>query len=204
MFEEEKECDGSEIFQGRLATIAECANECIGKASMFGFATDDFGGNRCFDDGCNCICETSAKEDGTCDMVPNISYRLYKFKTPGNHGLISNTSQWQTLFLVYLMYFFNQNIDWTLVSEKKECGGSEIYQQHQNSISHCSNECRGKASMFIFGTNDFGQNRCYEDGCICVCETGAKDDGTCDMVSHDGYNLYKFKTRGNDLFQWFI
>ena len=51
--------------------------------------------------------------------------------------------------------------------------------------------------MFIFGTNDFGQNRCDEDGCVCVCETGAKDDGTCNMVSHDGYNLYKFKTRGN-------
>ena len=51
--------------------------------------------------------------------------------------------------------------------------------------------------MFIFGTNDFGQNRCDEDGCVCVCETGAKDDGTCNMISHDGYNLYKFKTRGN-------
>ena len=54
---------------------------------MFGFATNEFGGNRCFDDGCNCICETSAKDDGTCDMVPNISYRLYKFKTPGNYRL---------------------------------------------------------------------------------------------------------------------
>ena len=54
---------------------------------MFGFATNDFGGNRCFDDGCNCICETSANDDGICDMIPNISYRLYKFKTPGNHRL---------------------------------------------------------------------------------------------------------------------
>ena len=56
---------------------------------MFGFATNDFGGNRCFDDGCNCICETSAKDDGTCDMIPNNSYRLYKFKTKprGKHEL---------------------------------------------------------------------------------------------------------------------
>ena len=48
--------------------------------------------------------------------------------------------------------------------------------------------------MFIFGTNDFGTNRCFVEGCNCVCETSAKDDGTCDMESHDGYRLYKFKT----------
>ena len=66
---------------------------------MFGFATNDFGGNRCFDDGCNCICETSAKDDGTCDIVPNNSYRLYKFKTKprGKYGLQNISSPEQKI-----------------------------------------------------------------------------------------------------------
>ena len=46
--------------------------------------------------------------------------------------------------------------------------------------------------MFALGTNDFGVNRCNRKGCKCLCETSAEDDGTCDVVSHKGYRLYKF------------
>ena len=46
--------------------------------------------------------------------------------------------------------------------------------------------------MFIFGTNAFGDDRCYRDGCKCICETAANDDGTCDIKEHMGYNLYRF------------
>ena len=48
--------------------------------------------------------------------------------------------------------------------------------------------------MFALGTNDFGTTRCYADGCTCLCETGAEDDGTCDTVDHKGYHLYRFGT----------
>ena len=91
-----------------------------------------------------------------------------------------------------------------LVANKKECNGSEILfdifnQDAKKSISDCANECRDKASMFIFGTNEFGNDRCSENGCSCSCETSAAQDGTCNMVSHDGYQLYKFMEQGRYL-----
>ena len=61
-----------------------------------------------------------------------------------------------------------------------------------DSIDECAKTCNGVASMFAFGTNDFGVTRCYSDGCTCLCETGAKDDGTCDAVDHSGFRLYRY------------
>ena len=75
-----------------------------------------------------------------------------------------------------------------MVEEKKECIGSETNQGKMTSVSDCANACKGNASMFIFGTNEFGQKRCDGDGCYCYCET----DKNCDMVSHNGYRLYTF------------
>ena len=47
--------------------------------------------------------------------------------------------------------------------------------------------------MFIFGTNDFGENKCVTNaGCDCYCETSAAMDGTCNMIDNIGYRLYKF------------
>ena len=46
--------------------------------------------------------------------------------------------------------------------------------------------------MFVFGTNDFGNSRCFEDGCKCLCETSATEEGTCDRIKHDGYRLYQY------------
>ena len=46
--------------------------------------------------------------------------------------------------------------------------------------------------MFAFGTNDHGEDRCYDGGCNCYCETAAAPDGTCNKVSHNGYRLYRF------------
>ena len=60
------------------------------------------------------------------------------------------------------------------------------------SIDQCAIACKDRASMFIFGTNAFGDDRCYRDGCKCICETAANDDGTCDIKEHMGYNLYRF------------
>ena len=52
--------------------------------------------------------------------------------------------------------------------------------------------------MFIFGTNDFGDDRCESNGkqCQCYCETSAKDKGlvTCETSDHNGFRLYKFDT----------
>ena len=83
-------------------------------------------------------------------------------------------------------------LEFTLVGEKKECSGSEKDVGKLHSVDTCGSMCKGLASMFAFGTNDFGTNRCNSDGCSCLCETSAADQGTCDIVGHNGYRLYKY------------
>ena len=61
-----------------------------------------------------------------------------------------------------------------------------------HSVDGCAKACDGISSMFAFG-NDLNDDydRCWSDGCACLCETGASDDGTCAVVEHRGYNIYK-------------
>ena len=84
------------------------------------------------------------------------------------------------------------SLEWTLVAEKKECSGGEIKKGRLTAVDDCGMKCKGVASMFAYGTNDFGKNRCYDDGCECLCETAATDEQTCNIVDHKGYRLYKF------------
>ena len=84
-----------------------------------------------------------------------------------------------------------------VVAEKSECGGSEIMTGKFASISECASSCENTASMFIFGTNDFGNPKCdyVINGarlCACFCETSATDSGTCTIITQTGYRLYKF------------
>ena len=85
---------------------------------------------------------------------------------------------------------------YSLVGPKKECGGSEKNKGRMDSIDECAKACKGLASMFVFGTNDFEVDRCNAEGCTCYCETAAKDDGTCQIVDHNGFRLYRFDTSG--------
>ena len=58
--------------------------------------------------------------------------------------------------------------------------------------------------MFIFGTNDFGDPRCENDGkqCKCFCEDSANDFlATCDTTDQKGYCLYKYSKPSKFLFQ---
>ena len=80
-----------------------------------------------------------------------------------------------------------------MVKEKIECSGLQSYMGKKSKIEVCARYCLGKASMFIFGTNDFGENRCETNaGCDCYCETSAAMDGTCNTIDNIGYRLYKF------------
>ena len=76
------ECDGSEISKGRVHTFEECASQCEGVASMFVFATNDFGVTVCNDEGCPCWCETSAMDKATCTKKISNRFRLYKYSNP--------------------------------------------------------------------------------------------------------------------------
>ena len=88
------------------------------------------------------------------------------------------------------------------IAKKKECNGLEVAKGQdctiaglivkcQTSVEACAAACIGVASMFIFGTNEFGNNRCNGNQCACFCETSASS-GSCRMDSHSGYNLYAY------------
>ena len=99
-------------------------------------------------------------------------------------------------FILLQHLCFNKFLEWSLVEEKKECSGDEISKGRMVSPGECGSACNGVASMFAFGTNDFGVPRCDGNGCQCLCETAAADDGTCDSVQHKGYRLYRFRAVG--------
>ena len=81
-----------------------------------------------------------------------------------------------------------------MVAEKVQCFGQESSNMGiRNSVEACGSICQGVASMFIFGTKDFGVGySCNSEGCLCRCETSATDIGTCDMHENIGYRLYKY------------
>ena len=85
---------------------------------------------------------------------------------------------------------------WSLVGEKQECRGEEEYIGRFETVEECGDACGGVATMFIFGTNDFGKNRCNRNGCKCICEVEAAYDGTCNVKTHRGYRLYRYDTWG--------
>ena len=83
--------------------------------------------------------------------------------------------------------------EFSLVAEKKECSGSETHKGRFVTVEECALSCKEVASMFIFGTNNFGTTRCNTNGCKCYCETSAQDDGSCNVINHNGYLLYKYE-----------
>ena len=84
---------------------------------------------------------------------------------------------------------------WTLVKDRAECAGDEIYPGEIATIEDCASECKGISSMFAFGTNDYGASRCLADGskCNCLCETAASSNGVCQESAHSGYRLYAYQ-----------
>ena len=86
---------------------------------------------------------------------------------------------------------------WRLVAPKQECSGSDIDIGRTLDIKTCAEKCQEKSSMFIYGTNDWGNNRCFSDGCNCACETAANSDGTCNRIDHTGYRLFKYDKGGS-------
>ena len=65
--------------------------------------------------------------------------------------------------------------------------------EYLSGVEKCAVACKGKASLFAYGTDEHGENRCNSHGeCKCLCETAATADGKCDQNGHAGYNLYKY------------
>ena len=103
----------------------------------------------------------------------------------------------KTQIRIYIWIYFCKILitildDWHLVSDNSECSGSEEGQGKFETIFECAEKCQGVSSMFAFGTNDYGTIRCENGKCSCFCETAATIDGSCSIVSHSGFRLYKF------------
>ena len=87
-------------------------------------------------------------------------------------------------------------VEWSLVAEKKECDGSEAFIGWVSTLEECAKKCVW-SSMFIYGTNDFGSNKCGKSSCKCYCEKAASAVNTCNQIDHSGYRLYQYKIAGN-------
>ena len=87
-----------------------------------------------------------------------------------------------------------------MVSEREECDDSiqwNIFKGYFHSVDECASQCKDVASMFAYGTNDTGTTRCNNDGCRCLCEISATDDGVCTRVKNDLYHLFKINISGD-------
>ena len=77
------------------------------------------------------------------------------------------------------------------MAERVECGGkvNPLYQGNITTIDACAQLCHGKATLFKYGTNDYGNQMC----CHCSCMEGATEAATCHQTPHNGYRLYKYE-----------
>ena len=85
---------------------------------------------------------------------------------------------------------------WFLVAERKSCKGRFGGVVKTSTTGECARKCNGVSSMFIVGINDFGGYGCMNGQCDCYCAKSATIDGTCEMLNHNSYRLYKFNSNG--------
>jgi len=158
------ECGGSEVLAGFFPKIGDCAKACHGKSGMFIYGTNAFGTVRCHGGKCKCYCETATVH--RCQKrIEHKGYDLYRFDGDG----------------------FKQ------IATKSECDFAETFKGYLPSAEKCAAACKGKAEMFIYGTNRNGEIRCKANGnCACYCET-ATEVQCIKRVKHNGYRLYRYK-----------
>ena len=90
------------------------------------------------------------------------------------------------------------------MAEQKYCEGEQVHRADVSTIDGCAVQCDGLSSMFVVGTNDYGNSsQCVDGKCKCICQPDAANDGTCDQKSDTRFRLFKFKTDGNLLVKYF-
>ena len=96
----------------------------------------------------------------------------------------------------HLIFF----IAWELVENKVVCDDPDEFKVGSYlSIEHCAAGCYGRASMFNYGTNEFGKQRCWKiNQCECWCMPSTSIDGVCDVtrIPLGGYRLFKLASKG--------
>ena len=75
------ECSGGEeIYKGQFAFPQDCADACReDQSEAFIFATNKYGGDKCSDGNCSCVCELATKDGKCIQQIENKDYMLYGF-----------------------------------------------------------------------------------------------------------------------------
>ena len=96
------------------------------------------------------------------------------------------------------MQYTNYPIDYALVAGKAICldSGQIIQKPDTEDVEGCAHACKDETQMFIYGTNQYGNNKCDNGKCQCWCEVDTKDFKCKNQAEHSGYDLYTFKGKG--------
>ena len=78
------------------------------------------------------------------------------------------------------------------MGERRRCAEEGESQGYVHGIDKCAASCKGKSSLFSYGTYDVGMNSCSSSGkwCKCICETAGTADGRCSFLYGKGFRLY--------------
>ena len=99
-----------------------------------------------------------------------------------------------------------KDLEFERYAENNVCDGPKTTIGYLASPPECANSCKGTTppiTVFSFGNANVtekicGGKECCKNGkCICVCEQGAKADGTCKITPKDGYHLYRLVLSSN-------
>jgi len=162
---QESECTGGETYKGFKSSHAECANACRDKSQMFIYAINKNDKTKCDNGKCKCFCELGTHNYKCNSRKKNKDWALFAFV-----------------------------VDYAHIAEKTECiGGEEKFKGRFKHVGECAAACRGEAEMFIFGTNKYGRDNCWDGTCNCYCEYNTKDFKCKDTIQHNGFNLYAFE-----------
>ena len=107
---------------------------------------------------------------------------------------------------MFSVLFFIKDLEFEQYAENNVCDGTNDEKGYLASPPECANSCKGSTpatTVFSFGNANVtekicGGKECCKNGkCICVCEQGAKADGTCKITPKGGYHLYRLVLPGN-------
>ena len=99
--------------------------------------------------------------------------------------------------LLHLQTANTFSLAYALVKEESACTNGGDVLVGQLSIEECSDECKNKATMFVFGRA--GTSECDGLMCNCYCPINTFPNGSCVPRSLSTYNLYKINVKGNFL-----
>ena len=108
--------------------------------------------------------------------------------------------------LCSILHLILDSPEWSLVTEKAICAGTQANKGWPATINDCAKQCQGVADFFAFGTSEYGNSNCAggcckDEGCRCYCYEGSA--GSCSPTTHNGYHAYKYSSGSKTLVCYF-